>query len=924
MDQCLTPLNHTFDIIGFCESKLTNDIENLYSLPEYTMFTNNTSRNSGGVALYAHNKYSVIERNDLTVKNESIETIFIEILNNEGKDVVVGILYRRPHTDLNLFFNSLNNILSIINEEHKLCYILGDFNLDLLKSDTQAPVADLIATCYSKLMFNTINKPTRVTSTTATIIDHIWTNNAFSNIKNGIVYSKISDHFPVFSIFSTTPVAESDSVTIKYRNFSNNNIDDFRRCMEGVSWDLCLTPNDPNIIYSNFISIFLACYNKHFPQIVKVIKPKQISKPYITAEINAMIIEKNKLQKKYAIRPIRHGETFRRARNTVTRTIRNAKSNYYRNKLEQYAGNCRKTWSVINSILNRQKTKKLSDKFLINNRMITNPTDIANKFNHFFINIGKTLSDRIDNTNTNFRAYLTNRSDVQFTISPITQSELLDVIKQMNDSSPGDDNISMKIIKEVAPAISRVLLHLCQSSFSTGIFPDELKIAKVTPIYKTGDKRLLNNHRPISVLPALSKIIEKLMYNRLYDFVNRSILTNAQYGFRRGRSTELALTSFTKDILEAFDRRHYSLSIFLDLSKAFDTVDHNILLTKLHHYGIRGIEYSWFKSYLEKRKQYVSYNECKSELDYLTHGVPQGSILGPLLFLLYINDIIHSSIIFKFVLFADDSTLYFSHPSLDSLITIVNDELENVRKWIISNKLTLNLDKTHYIIFHRKKDIPINRPPIKIGETVLKEEQSTKFLGVIVDKKLTWSDHTLYLRNKLNKQCGILYHTRDSLNKRSMKLIYFSLIYSIIFYCNTVWGAAADNKTDRLKVAKKKILRTMAYRGRRDHTHELFSEFGLLKLEDINIYCSTLFVYKSLNKLIDNNMFNIRINDRYNMRNTNLLDIPLMLTRQSQSSIRYHGVKEWNKLPENIRECPSLDNFKHRLKMFLLAKYNNP
>ena len=703
---------------------------------------------------------------------------------------------------------------------------------------------------------------------------------------------------------------------------SNDNIDNFKRCMEDVSWDLCLASNDPNIVYRNFTTIFLACYNKYFPEITKVFNSKQMSKPYISADINAMIKEKNKLQKKFAIRPIKYGESFRRARNIVTRTIRNAKSTYYKNKLEQYSGNCKKTWNVINSILHRQKNERLSNEFLVNNKIITNPKEIANRFNDFFVNIGHSLANRIDNSNVDFRSYLNNRSEVLFTASPVTQDELLKVLSQLNDSSPGCDNIPIKIIKEVAPAISRVLLHLCQTSFSTGIFPDDLKIAKITPIYKSDDKRLFSNHRPISVLPAFSKIIEKLMYNRLYNFVN-NVLSPSQYGFRRGRSAELALTSFAKDILRSFDNKYYTISTFLDFSKAFDTVDHHILLAKLDHYGIRGVEYRWFESYLKNRKQYVCYNEYKSILQLITYGVPQGSILGPLLFLIYINDMVNSSGVFKFVLFADDSTLYVSHPNLDSLITVVNTELSNVRKWITSNKLTLNLEKTHYIIFHRKKVIPANRQPIKIGETILNEKQSKKFLGVIVDNRLSWGDHTLHLRTKISKQCGILYLIRNSLNKKSMKHIYYSLIYSNLFYCNTVWGAAAKNKTNRLFISQKKIMRTMAYRKRSDHTNELFSEFGLLKLDDINIYCSALFVYKALNGLIENNMFNVRVNNRYNMRNTNLLDTPLMLTQQSQSFIGYHGVKVWNELPSIIREKSTLDNFKQSLKMFLLNRYNN-
>ena len=266
-------------------------------------------------------------------------------------------------------------------------------------------------------------------------------------------------------------------------------------------------------------------------------------------------------------------------------------------------------------------------------------------------------------------------------MSTVTSNELISTVNSLRDSSPGY-NVSVRVLKSIVsiPILSSALQHLCNMSFSMGIFPNDLKTAKIIPIYKSGDKKLFNNHRPISILPAISKVIEKIMYNRIIEFFNeRKILTDAQYGFRGGRSTETALTTFKTDILQAFDKQEYSISLFLDLSKAFDTVNHQILLTKLEHYGIRNTTYRWFESYLTSRKQFVQYSDKKFNTLAISLGMPQGSNMGPLLFILYINDMVNCSRALKTILFADDTTLYASHRDINTLIHMVNNELDKVQ-----------------------------------------------------------------------------------------------------------------------------------------------------------------------------------------------------------------------------------------------------
>ena len=361
---------------------------------------------------------------------------------------------------------------------------------------------------------------------------------------------------------------------------------------------------------------------------------------------------------------------------------------------------------------------------------------------------------------------------------------------------------------------------------------------------------------------------------------------------------------------------------FWIFSKAFDTVNHNILLSKLDHYGIRLSAKDWFSSYLSKRQQYVSYNGQKSSLSPIGCGVPQGSILGPLLFLIYINDIVHSSRYLKFVLFADDSNLYASNNNLHALITMLNKELESVRKWIFSNKLTLNINKTHYIIFHRRK-INSHIPPIMFGNSVLERVQCTKFLGVTIQENLKWDKHIQSVSDKVNKLCGILYLTRHQFTASALNQIYYSLIYPNLTYCITVWGASAKSRINQITLAQKRVIRTIKKLKRRDHTNESFAIMKILKFADIVNYFHAVYVFKSLNGIKNNSYIHRRVNAPYNLRNGDTLRTPIPRSTQSQKFISHHGAKVWNTLPYNIRNKNSLSSFKSSLKSLYIATYNN-
>ena len=456
-ENCLNPLPYKFNIIGLCETKLTDDIEQLYNIPSYEKITNNFTRSSGGVAIFIKSGYKYTKRDDLSILHNSIETVFLEIHNTNSKNIIVGIIYRRPRSDFLQFLEKYTAIISTVGEEDKLCYLSGDYNLDLLKSETDDSVRELVRLSHSRLFFNSIIKPTRVTSTTATIIDHIWSNNFNQHMIGGIVYSQITDHFPVFACFTNNDNSSQDPIEtekiITYRDYSNHNMDNFKEALEHVSWDIVYCSNDPNVIYSNFMIIFTALFTKFFPVITKRIKLNHLHKPYITPEIQEMISEKNKLARKFALRPITFGERYHRLRNQVTQTLRTAKGNHYKRKLEEGAGDCKKAWNVINTVLGREKNNNLSDTFLHNNIEISESDIIADQFNSYFVNVGKTLAEGISESYTSFNSYLTNQHEEIFLMHPVTRDELFNTVSELKDSSPGCDGVPLKVLRALLPSL---------------------------------------------------------------------------------------------------------------------------------------------------------------------------------------------------------------------------------------------------------------------------------------------------------------------------------------------------------------------------------------------------------------------------------------------------------------------------------------
>ena len=765
----LSNLNNDFSVLALSETWLKDSTLDHYGLHGYNSEHNvREGKIGGGVSLFLKDGIEYIKRDDISIMDASIECIFVEIDKlyfHSQRNIVVGVIYRPPGADLDVFNQSLSDILSCIGTGNKSCYIAGDFNINILNSKEHSKTSDFIDLMFSYSLMPHINKPTRVTERSATLIDNIFSNEIVNDVESmsGILYTDISDHYPIFHIIKSSSPIDAPKFIFK-RTFSASNVDSFKEELLSAQWAEVTEESDAQRAYSKWHNIFSDLYNKHFP-IKKVKLGYKNRKPWLSNCMKISIMNKNKLFRKWKrSKTSRDFLNYKAFRNKLTAVLRTAERNYFENILQENKNNLKNSWRIIKDVINKNKKSNITSKFLINNQTTTNKSDIANGFNSFFVNIGPTLAKSIPR-NDKCPTYSMNKKALHsMLIVPTFEDEVSSIIKSLNSGAAGWDSVSMKLLKSVQPAIIHPLTYVLNLSLTTGIFPRELKIARVIPLFKSGDITVLSNYRPVSVLPAVSKILEKLMFVRLLSFLKMyKILYDNQFGFRDGHSPNLALILLIDKISCALERGDFVLGLFLDFSKAFDTVNHSILLQKLEFYGVRGLALNWFQSYLYDRSQYVEYNNVKSSNLPVSCGVPQGSILGPLLFILYINDLPNISSKFFSIFFADDSSLFLSGEDYNDLLSQMNVEITSVVEWLNVNKLSLNLKKTHFILFKPKKKTVTLQNELVISGVKIARTNCTKFLGVYVDESLIWNHHLSYIKGKIARGLVIINKTKKSI-----------------------------------------------------------------------------------------------------------------------------------------------------------------
>ena len=504
-------------------------------------------------------------------------------------------------------------------------------------------------------------------------------------------------------------------------------------------------------------------------------------------------------------------------------------------------------------------------------------------------------------------------------MGPIIDKDVETAIKCLNNSN-GVNTISTLVLKEVMSVISKPLSENFNLCIQQGYFPSELKTGCITPIYKKGDQYNVENYRPVCSLSQFSKIFEKIVFLQMNDFINKNgIISKSQYGFQANKSTEAALMDLVDYVHKGLTDKSNVGAVFMDLSKAFDVMSHTILKIKLDHYGFRGEFLNFLMSYLKDRRYFVNVNGFSSDTRLSNIGVPQGSTLGPLLFLLYVNDIVNSSSNLKFILFADDTTILLENRDIHYLNEILTRETNKVIEWFSANKLLINLSKTNSMLFTNKREnLCLN---ISIQNISLVEKNVVTFLGVMVDNKLLWKDHINYVCNKISITIGILRVLKHSFPLHILRMLYMSLVFSYINYCNTVWGSANSIHLNPLITLQKKAIRIITKSEYNAESQPIFYSLKLLTISNVHELNCLVFIYKCLKyDFLDyrNRILQQNFSHNYTTRFRDLLNPPFQRLSVCKNSFLNKGIGLWNKLNNSTKESKTLFSFKRVVKHELI------
>ena len=765
-------------IICIQESWLSSECNvQLFELPSYQLVSKGKyCSNHGGLLIYVHNDF-LWEPLDIRENTTGWENIFIKIRHKSlgSKPYIIGNIYRLPKEllpEFHTFMDEFAETLETLQVNRNAIYLCGDFNIDLLKINTKIHYNTFYNNLIAAGYLPRISLPTRVTNHSATLLDNIFSTE-FGDNDSGVIVNNISDHQMIYT-YSTLQERAASTSHKKHIEIETNNrqalelfITKLRYC--NIVDKLNVDENaDPN---SNF-----ECFMKHFMKLkqqclpkkkVRFNKKKHKVNAWLTPGILKSINSKNLLYKKLMQTPVDSPNypdlllNFKSYKNIIRRTIMHAKRTYYKNVFNTYSTNLKKTWQTINESLNRMKKKQdFPQQFkLANGNLISDPKQIADAFNDFFVNIGDT-GPLNANPIADFEQYMPAKPNCNLKFHSVTVDNVSRIIDSLKPkTSSGVDSISNKLIKYVKDVILEPLTVIINQMLNVGIFPDLLKISKVIPIYKKNDNTIFSNYRPISLLPSISKVFEKIILDQITTYLDSNDLIHKhQYGFRKNHSTEYAALHIVNYLNYEMDRNRTPTNVYLDLSKAFDTLSHHILLRKLKHYGVCDSALNLMKSYLENRKQFVQFDECISEMKAIHKGVPQGSILGPLLFLIYINDIPNSSKLFNFLMYADDTTLYCCLEDIYSINKeqVLNSELKSVHLWLSANKLTLNVNKSKFMLFSKHKNTQLPELNLQINNSNIQSTSEFNFLGLHINTKLNWDTHVNVIGNKISRVIGTI------------------------------------------------------------------------------------------------------------------------------------------------------------------------
>lgn len=893
----------------------------MYNIPGYNTYYNNGdyNKNDGLLIFVRETLNTEVTHVKLKSSQATISRIAFE---QGGLSFGLTAAYKPPPITELVFLNDLADFFEdSLNRDIEI--FTGDLNIDIEKK--QNPIANVYLSLMGQNGFvSYINSPTRVTHETSTCIDHLFIRKKIKKrnlkFKSFILKAEITDHYPIMLNVNLDekPLNESEEQLNYYHHI---NYDLLKQHLSVQDWSGVLEAEDPEQATDSFVDIFgKSIQNSTSKRRIKNTNHKKI-KDWITTGLITSIRHRDKLKNKLKQRFTEEQNTiYKIYRNKLNHLIKKQKFNFYKSQIEKNGNNVKKIYKVIADATNEKSKVKSSNYMFVDkhNHNFSNTLEMANFCNTYFINIGVEMEKKINNA----QYPIAEKENLQNSLylRPVTKNELIKQISTLkNDSAPGKDGISTRVIKHVHMEIIEPLMYIINLIFKTSIIPKHFKESVITPIYKNGEKNKIQNYRPISLINNFAKLFEKCLKERLVNFFDHNnIISPNQFGFSEGLSTADAMYSLISEITTNLDESKKVIAVFIDLAKAFDTVPHQRLLEVLSRNGVRGKVLELFKNYLSERDQFLKLNETLSHPLKIRIGVPQGTILGPILFITYINGLLNLNINGKIISYADDTVLVFTGETWEDTKEAVSRGFGTVKQWLDSFKLSLNISKTNYIAFSLTN---MNRPNFTEIQTSEEEDscvpavKKIKYLGIIIDQHLKWTEHISYLTKKIRILIHKFYLLREFLCTKLIKLVYRSLVESLLRYGLVVWGGTYKSNLQPLTVIQNSILKVMFRKDRRYSTKALYnSEICNINCLYIHSICTYIHKKETLKRFVSHHH-----QTRANVGGH--LVIPPNKKTINLKFANYLAPKFYNMIPKKIKDICRIKIFNEKSKVYIVNNY---
>ena len=872
--QTMSNKNSTVDVILLCETFLATNIEKLAYIPGYHLVTNNRNNHKGGgVAILIREGITYRKKNELCrMIDKELESVYVDITAKNGRQIRIGSIYRAPNTDVTKLMEHIELVSNKTGQSSNHELILGmDQNIDLLKSDEHTNTRKFLDLILDSGLWPVITRPTRITQRSATLIDNIYiSKNLQRKFDSAILVDDISDHLPLVALLRQTKISDMSPIEFVSRRLNNTKISRIHQKLRNTDWNGILNSDDINDNTNQFMSELEAVMNSEAPlQTIRISGKRRYKEPWITKGIEAAAKKNRRLYKQTLKSSCTEQDVnkYKVNRNMLNRLRRSAMKEYYHSKYTEYRHNTKKLWGLINQTIKKCKNGGSIIPYIsVNGLQTYNSSEIANTFGKYYASLGNDLASTITPGKYEIKHYinLIPRIDRSLVLRETSVMEIERLINSLpNKTSYGHDKVSNTLLKSLCTAISYPLQIIFNQSIYHGVFPDKMKLAEIVPLYKGKEHDLVVNYRPISLLMTISKILEKVIYHRLCTFLElNGTLFDSQYGFRSRRSCEHAILEMMGNLLQSRNKGLYSSGLY--------------------------------------------------------------SCLGPLLFILFCNDIKLLPLYGKLILFADDTTLLNSHRNKNFVQYSIVHDIDILMDWFKANQLSLNLTKTVVLYFWDHKDTG----RITVDGTDIPLVNNTKFLGVHINNQITWTTHTDQVHKKLMTNKVLLKSSCNMLTTDCLKSVYYAHIYSHLTYGLISWGPTImKSAVNDLSWIQDACVRIVCKASKWASVNALYKQLQTLRFPELITLELAKYGYKISSKLYPTKIHELAETNggskrhRYYTRFKNTPNIQKHVSKEFNNSHMCKGLAVYNNLPDSLKGIKSLIKFSKEMKKYLLSQY---